>query len=235
MKAGILAAGQGERLRTGGYVLPKALIPIGGVPLIGHILSALQHVRVEEAICIINEESQQVLTYCQQRDWGMPVTVVTKTTANSFASFLTIYPHLADAPSLLLMVDSVFPAPVLSRLVNFVAHVPEADGVLGVTPFIDDEKPVWVESENDGRIRALGESVSQRTLVTAGIYYVTPAIRPAVEEARQLRFTALRQFLEYLVSQDYRLYAYQMRKVVDVDRPADIQAAEALLAESKEG
>ena len=31
---GIIAAGDGSRLRAGGYAMPKALVPVGGVPLI---------------------------------------------------------------------------------------------------------------------------------------------------------------------------------------------------------
>ena len=33
-RGGIIAAGDGTRLRAGGYTMPKALVPVGGVPLI---------------------------------------------------------------------------------------------------------------------------------------------------------------------------------------------------------
>ena len=66
MKVGILAAGAGSRLRTGGFHLPKPLLPIAGVPLIGRLLGAVQPLMPEAIVCIINNQGTSVVAYVRQ-------------------------------------------------------------------------------------------------------------------------------------------------------------------------
>lgn len=231
MKAGILAAGRGERLRAQGITTPKPLLPIQGIPLIARVLLAVRKAGVTEVVCIIHEAAQVVARYCQERDWGIPLTVVCKNTAHSLESFLTLQPYLEAEPFLLLTTDTVFAPRVLPALLAHAAQLPTADGVLGVTPFVDDEKPVWAELNSQGHVVRLGDDARAGGLVTAGIYYFTPIVYGEADTARRQGFGALRQFLGHLVSQGYRLYGHTIPKVIDVDRLTDVAAAEALLAE----
>ena len=66
MKVGILAAGAGSRLRAGGFPMPKPLLPIAGVPLIGRLLGALQPLMPEAIVCIINNQGTSVADYVRQ-------------------------------------------------------------------------------------------------------------------------------------------------------------------------
>jgi NDP-sugar pyrophosphorylase family protein len=209
---------------------PKPLVPIQGVPLIARILCAARQVGVEEVVCILNSESEAVARYCQEHEWGMPLTLVRKSTAHSLESFLTVQPYLENDPFLLFTTDVVFSPAVLPALLKRVAETPEADGVLGVTPFVDDEKPLWAQLAARGRITRLGDEAQLGGLVTAGIYYFTPIVYQEADAARQRRYNALRQFLGHLLDQGYRLYGHPIAKVIDVDRPADIATAEAFVA-----
>ena len=50
MKALILAAGEGIRLRPLTYAIPKPLLPVGGVPTIDYVIKNLEKVEELEEI-----------------------------------------------------------------------------------------------------------------------------------------------------------------------------------------
>jgi NDP-sugar pyrophosphorylase family protein len=231
MKAGILAAGRGERLQVEGIRTPKPLVPVRGVPLLARIVNAVRQVGVDEVVCIVNDESPDVVHYCLAHDWGVPLRLLCQRAAHSLESFLALQPHLDTGPFLLFTTDTVFSPTVLPALLTHAAQLPAADGVLGVTPFVDDERPLWTELDGLGRICRLGDRARSGGLVTAGIYCFTPSVYREADEARRQGFAALRQFLGHLLDQGYLLYGHTIPKVIDVDRRADIAAAEAFLLE----
>jgi NDP-sugar pyrophosphorylase family protein len=145
-------------------------------------------------------------------------------------SLFALRPHLNDEPFLLLTVDAVFGPTLLPSFLDQAARFRDADGVLGVHEFIDDEKPLRVALDESRRIVALAEDAAGSPVITAGLYVLSPRIFAEVEAARRENFTALRQFLRHLVRQDYRLYGAPVEKTVDVDRPEDIAVAEAFIA-----
>jgi NDP-sugar pyrophosphorylase family protein len=102
----------------------------------------------------------------------------------------------------------------------------DADAVLAVNSFIDDEKPLHVDCSADGRVRALGDAAAGSPLVTAGLYVLSPTIFAEVETARSAGFAALRYFLAHLLVRGYRMYAEHVPKCIDVDRPGDVATAE---------
>ena len=65
--------------------------------------------------------------------------------------------------------------------------------------------------------------------VTAGFYCASPRILKEKEAVLAKNFTALRQYLGYLLKYGYRFYGVPLPPVIDVDRPQDAQAAEAFL------
>ena len=94
MKVGILAAGAGSRLRTGGFHLPKPLLPIAGVPIIGRLLGAVQPLMSEAIVCIINNQGTSVADYVRQRYPTLPIQFVQQDTASSYESFTVLCAHL---------------------------------------------------------------------------------------------------------------------------------------------
>jgi NDP-sugar pyrophosphorylase family protein len=229
MKAGIIAAGQGERLRQAGVPGPKPLVHVAGVPLIGHTLNAIRAAGLREVVCIINEESAAVETYCRGHAADLSLTFVHRTTPSSMESLFTLAPQLGDEPFLLLTVDAIVAPAALADFVLRARGRAEADGVLAVNSFVDDEKPLYVAGDAEGRITAIGAAAGASPLITAGFYVLRPTIFAEIAAARAARFTALRQFLAHLVARGYRLYAECVPKCVDVDRPEDIATAEAFI------
>jgi NDP-sugar pyrophosphorylase family protein len=144
-------------------------------------------------------------------------------------SLFTLAPLLGGQRFLLLTVDAILAPTGLQRFCEQAAARQRADGILAVTEWIDDEKPLWVKCAAEEVIETIGIEAAGSGLVTAGVYVFEPRIFDEVEAARALRFDALRQFLAHLVRRGFRLEAAPIGKSVDVDRPEDIAVAEAFV------
>ena len=238
MKVGILAAGEGARLRAGGLHLPKPLLPIAGVPLIGRLLQALQLLAPEEIVCIINHQGSSVADYVLQHYPSLPLTFVQQDTVSSYESFTVLCAHLRGVPFLVTTVDAVFTPAFLPQFVAAAqacmgTHEQQTamDMLLTLTTFIDDEKPLHVGLDAQQRIRQIGEAARGSAYVTSGFYYCAPSVSAACAGLPSGRVSALREFLGWLVQQGYWLQGYLAPKTVDVDRPQDIAVAEQFVHE----
>lgn len=232
MKAGLIAAGLGERLLAGGVTSPKPLVEVAGRALVDHVLDAVAAAGIDEAACIFNAEppADAVEAHCRARAGGPQLTIVRRTTPSSMESLFTLAPHLAgDDRFLLLTVDAVFAPAVLRDFLAAAARHADADAVLAVTDFIDDDKPLYAALDAGDRVTALGAAAAGSPLITAGFYVLHSCVLAEIEAARESHFTALRQFLAHVVARGYRVYGAPMGKTVDVDRPQDIAAADAFV------
>lgn len=66
MKAMIFAAGLGTRLKPLTDTMPKALVPIAGKPLIGHVMDKLQEAGFTDLVVNVHHFAGQIEDWCQQ-------------------------------------------------------------------------------------------------------------------------------------------------------------------------
>ncbi|MDO9172055.1 MAG: sugar phosphate nucleotidyltransferase [bacterium] len=76
MKALIPAAGTGTRLRPHTHNKPKALLPVAGKPILGHIIDDLLQAGVDEVVLIIGYCGEAVRAWAAGAYPGLPVTCV---------------------------------------------------------------------------------------------------------------------------------------------------------------
>jgi NDP-sugar pyrophosphorylase family protein len=231
MKAGIIAAGLGERLARGGITTPKPLVPIAGRPLISRIIDTAARLSASSIACIVNAENPAVVRCMEESSWPLQVELIVKTTPNSMESLFSLAPLLSDEPFILFTVDVVAGYRTMQSFLDRALAYGSGEGALALTDFIDDEKPLWVSMDADNRIVAMGDAAQGSRYVTAGFYYFSPGIFDMVDAARAKRLGALRQFLGLLVDRGYPLRGIPVSKTLDVDFPEDIGKAEAFLKE----
>ena len=229
-KAGIIAAGHGERLKSGAEGIPKPLTAVAGKPLIDWTLEALWAAGAEEVVCLVNEQSAAVSAYAAKRWKGRPLRFIHKTTASSYESFRRVAEELGETKFLITTVDSIYDPDELRRFVRFALRSP-CELILGLTEFVDDEKPLWAKMDGRGRLTALGQGAEGSPYVTAGLYWCS---KSAVDYhfAAGHEPSALRQFLRSLLSARVPMGTYVLGKVIDVDRPSDVVEAENYLKEA---
>lgn len=71
MKAMILAAGRGDRMRPLTDHLPKPLLPVCGKPLLDYHLESLAHAGFADVIINVAYRSAQIVAHCRARDYGL--------------------------------------------------------------------------------------------------------------------------------------------------------------------
>jgi NDP-sugar pyrophosphorylase family protein len=228
-KAGIIAAGHGERLRPGTGTL-KPLVRVGGETLIARVLGSIADAGASEVAIIVNDESLAVRDHVAARRWPFALRWIVETTPSSMHSFLRVLETLAadgaEGPFLMSTVDTVAPPGAYARFLA--ATEAGADVTLALTPAVDDDTPLLVAVDGT-RVTSLGAAAGAARLATAGYYAVRPAILREADEARRDNLTALRGFLARLLARGYRIDGVRVAESVDVDRPADVDAAEAFL------
>jgi NDP-sugar pyrophosphorylase family protein len=229
MKAGLIAAGLGERLRAAGITTPKPLVEVADRPLIDHVLDAAAAAGIDEVACIFNDDADAVESHCRSRRGAPRLHIVRRTTPSSMESLFTLAPHLGAAPFLLLTVDAVFAPAVLRDFLEAATRYRDADAALAMTDFVDDEKPLRIAVAADARVTALGDAAAASPYVTSGFYVLHPRVFAEIDAARAARLSALRQYLGHLLARGYRAYGIAIGKTVDVDRPDDIAAADAFV------
>ena len=228
MDLAIIAAGEGLRLQEEGINIPKPLVEINGVPLIQRIIDIGLKNGADSIACIINEESEELERYLQNNYTKQPVNLIVKSTPSSFHSLYQLN-RFITAPFLLTTTDSVFKEDEYSAFLEYGTNNSDAYAVLAVTNFIDDEKPLYAEVEEDSRIVSLSDKNRNYEFVTGGLYLFNKDIRKYVDEAAEQGVYRLRNFLRYLLQKELRMYAYPFSKIIDVDHKLDIVKAEEFL------
>src|SRR5574343_378630 len=67
MKAIIPVAGIGSRLRPHTHTQPKALVPVAGNPILGHIIDSLKEVGIVEFIFVIGYLGDKIQSYVVEK------------------------------------------------------------------------------------------------------------------------------------------------------------------------
>jgi NDP-sugar pyrophosphorylase family protein len=224
VRGGIIAAGDGSRLKAGGYAMPKALVPVGGVTLIEATIANFTAAEIRSLVIIVNEASRTCVDWVRARFPTLDAEFIVKTTPSSLESFREVSGRLDAGPALITTVDAWCRPHDFVRFVEAGRqHLPHAS-TLALTPLVADENPLWASVDADGRVTRLGEGAGP--LVTAGLYLLAEGARVVRPPAGLGR---LRDYLQWLVTRA-PLYGEVIERVVDVDRPEDVALAEALAA-----
>ena len=230
LDGGVLAAGEGSRLRRDGYSMPKIMVPVAGVPLIEHVVGNLVAADIAPIAILASEEANDGARWVCTRFPGWDIRVVTKTTRSSLETFQEIARGARAERTLISTVDAWCPRDNFVRFVETARHYPGDAAVIAVTPFVADERPLWVTLDRTGRVTQLGRASG--TVVTGGVYLVPESVRGMSVAHPGGR---LRDFLAWLVERGTPVYGLSIPVVVDVDRAQDVALAEALASQLSSG
>lgn len=239
IKFAVLAAGEGSRLAEEGIMVPKPFVTIAGKPMIVRLLDIFKAISSTQILMITNDA---VYHYITENGDLNDIQLTVKTTPSSMHSLYELMPSLGNGPFILTTVDTIFREEEFKRYVNaFVQAIERGekiDGMMAVTDFVDDEKPLWVSTDQDFQITGFHDSQEQFRqsgvqgecrFVSGGIYGLTSSCFPTLIRCIESGQSRMRNFQRALVADGLRLVAYPFSKILDVDHAEDIQKAEAFL------
>ena len=107
MKAMILAAGEGQRMRPLTDVTPKPLLEVVGKPLIEHHIARLSAAGFREVVVNVSHLGQQLVDFLGDgSQWQIAISIsAEQTPLETAGGIIQALPHLGDAPFLLVNGD----------------------------------------------------------------------------------------------------------------------------------
>ncbi|MBQ6652155.1 MAG: NDP-sugar synthase [Prevotella sp.] len=241
MNFGVIAAGEGSRLLQEGVKVPKPLVKIGGEPLVDRLLRIFTASEPANTVVICNDLHEETIRHLRQYAaknalQTMPFQLVVKTTPSSMHSLYAISSYLTGDIFCVTTVDTVFQEERFTAYVDVLKECVSNgyDGLMGVTDYIDDEKPLYVETDTDMNIVSFLDSPPPSCqYVSAGIYGLTPKSLAVLRDCIARGDQRMRNYQRALLRAGLRLKAYPMGKVMDIDHLTDIEKAENFLADGE--
>lgn len=240
MKAMIFAAGLGTRLKPITDTLPKALVPVGGEPLLAHVIRKLVSAGYDHLVVNVHHFPDQIIGYLQQHDFGVPIDISDERDGllETGGGVAHARPFLEGEPFLVHNVD------ILSNLdlAWFRAqHRPDALATLLVSEretsryllFRDDGRLAGWTNVTTGEVRSpypdLDPSACRR-LAFSGIHYMGAGIFQAMDAlGMPARFPIMDFYLK--ACDRYPIYAAipPSLRLLDVGKQDTLAAAEDFL------
>ncbi len=227
MNYAIIAAGEGSRLAQEGVAKPKPLVDICGEPMIGRLINLFCRCNAESISIIVNGQMTEVREYIESLSLDIPLNLVVKTTPSSMHSFFELSRVIPKGRFCLTTVDTIFREQDFRPYIEAMEADERYDGMMAVTDYIDDEKPLYVQTDDDLNITAFrDERYDGAKYISGGIYALNEKAIDVLADCMERGVARMRNFQRALVDAGLRLKAYPMGKILDVDHAGDIEKAE---------
>ena len=232
MNYAIIAAGEGSRLAQEGIAKPKPLVELQGEPMIGRLINIMLRCNAESISIIVNEHMTEVREYLESLELPVPLHLVVQTTPSSMHSLWHLSRVIPEGKFCLTTVDTIFREQDFKEYIQAFEQDENHDGMWAVTPFVDDEKPLWVKVDEQMNITAFRDKGWEGAkYVSGGVYSMTDKAFEVLDQCIEKGISRMRNFQRALIEAGHKLQAFSIEKIVDVDHAGDIATAEAFLQE----
>ena len=187
MKAVVLAAGEGTRLKPITLTRPKHLIKVGGKPLLEHCLNALKAVGIEETLIVIHYMGDAIRTYFGDgKNFGLRISYVEQKEVLGTGNAVSIAEPYVKEDFVLVYGDLLFSVDALKKVVAIHEREKPA-ATMAVVPVEKPENYGIVELENS-RVKNIIEKPSRdkapTNLANAGIYVFSTEIFEKIKQTK---------------------------------------------------
>ena len=164
----IMAGGKGLRLRPLTDDTPKPLLPVGGKPILQHIIDNLHDEGFSDIVLAVNYLGEQIESYFQDgSDFGVKIRYVKEDHALGTAGALSLLQDPISAPIVVMNGDLVLAASV-GRMVDY--HLEKQATITVGAKVVETTIPFGVLSTRGLVIEGIEEKPTYRDLVNAGVY-----------------------------------------------------------------
>ena len=236
MKAVVLAAGKGTRLRPLTDDKPKGMVEVDGKPILTHCLEQLVELGADEFIIVVGYLKEKIIQHYDDEFEGVPITYAHQREQEGLAHALLSVEEYIDDDFMLMLGDNIFQA----NLADVVRRQQEdrADAA-----FLVEEVP-WEEASRYGvcETNKYGEIIDvvekpedpPSNLVMTGFYTFSPAIFHAcklVQPSNRGEYE-ISEAIDLLIKSGRTIDAIGLKGWrMDIGYPEDRDEAEARLAD----
>jgi choline kinase len=233
VEAIVLAAGNGDRF-SGGTGVSKLVQPVRGVPLVARTLDAARRAGIERADVVLGYRAAEVREAIERHaPAGLALRFIHNPRWHEENGLSVLAAGRPEPPCrfALIMGDHLFAPILLRRLLATPAGPDESLLAIDARPA---QPAVAAEATRvrlrDGRIVAIGKHLTPYDALDTGLFVCTPALFEALEGSCRAGDTTLSGGIRALAARGLvRGVDVGDAPWWDVDTPADLEAAEALL------
>ncbi|MBN1855708.1 MAG: glucose-1-phosphate thymidylyltransferase [Dehalococcoidia bacterium] len=184
MKAIVLCAGKGTRLRPITHSTPKHLIPVANRAIISYVLQQIADAHIHEVGIVISPDSGGMIREAvgDGSQWGLSVSYIIQETAGGLAHAVKVSrAFLQDSDFLMFLGDNLIEGGVVPMIEEFAAHKPQG---LVVLKGVEDPRRFGVaELDSNGAVIRLVEKPKEpkSNLALVGAYVFTADIHEAID------------------------------------------------------
>jgi UDP-N-acetylglucosamine diphosphorylase/glucosamine-1-phosphate N-acetyltransferase len=233
VKAVILAAGEGSRMRPLTYTRPKVMLPIANKPIIEHLIVEAAEAGIKEFIFIVGYHDEQVRDYFGNgENWGVKIGYITQRKRLGTADAIRGVKTLVNSNFLVMNGD------IIASREDIVSMSIKSDDTIGVKE-VEDVSDLGVVEVSGKRVVHIYEKTSQppSNLANTGLYLLTSAIFDAIAQTPKSPRGEyeITDSLQLMIEQGCNVAYQRIGYWLDCSYPWDLLSAnEALLASNKE-
>ena len=217
MKAVILAAGEGKRLRPFTETMPKVMLPVANKPVLEYVFDACRQSGIEEVIVVVGYKKEVIMEYFKDYE-GINITyVVQENQLGTAHALLKVKDHIKDS-FIVLAGDNIIDQGSISNLLN-----DNSEHTILIKEHSHPSKygVVFVEKNILKKIVEKPKEESGR-FISTGIYKFPISIFESIEEITSQGVYALSSVVQSLVDQGKTVSSVIVDLWMDIVYPWDI-------------
>jgi bifunctional UDP-N-acetylglucosamine pyrophosphorylase/glucosamine-1-phosphate N-acetyltransferase len=231
MKAVVLAAGEGTRMRPLTANLPKPLLPVAGKPFLRHTLEALRAAGIKDVAILVGWQGHRIReSFGDGAALGLSIAYEEQSARLGTAHAIGCMRAHVSGPFLSVNGDVVVSGEALAAMIAHYKKV--ASPVMGLAE-VPNPASFGVVEVNDGKVVGLEEKPRQPKshLINAGVYVFDPDIFPLIDatpKSPRGEFEITDTIRALMAKRD--VYGFRLPgEWIDVGRPWDLLRANAAL------
>lgn len=221
LQAIVMAGGQGTRLRPLTEEVPKPMLPVGGRPLMEHIIEQLREVGVRKVNVATHYQAEKIVDHFGDGSgFGVEISYVNEETPLGTGGALGL---MTPPKEPLLVINGDILTDVDFRSMQVFHREHEADMTVAVRRF-EVQVPYGVVECEGPRLTGLREKPQIGFFVNAGIYLLEPAVYQYVPANHHLNMTDL---IQTLMREGKTVVSFPVREYwLDIGQHADYARAQ---------
>ena len=228
MKAVILAAGEGSRMRPLTYTRPKVMIPIANKPILEHLLIEASQAGIRDFIFIVGYCDEQVRDYFGKgKRWGVNIVYCSQRKQLGTANAIKMVEGLVDGNFIVINGDIIVNQEDIRSLAS------KSDNTLSVIEVKNTQGLGTVEL-CDGKVVHIYEKTERppSRMANAGLYLFTPDIFSSISLTMKSPRGEyeITDSLQLMMDEGYDISYLEINSWLDISYPWDLLSAnESLL------
>ena len=217
MKAVILAAGEGSRLRPFTETMPKVMLPVANKPILGYVVDAVKNSGIDEIILVVGYKKEVIMEYFEDYEDVKITYVIQDKQLGTSHALMQVEEHIQDS-FIVLSGDNIIDQRSISKLIK---NESKYSVLIKEHYYPSKYGAVFVEKNI---LKKIVEKPKEETagFISTGIYKLHSSVFEIVEDLSSQGVYALSSVIQTLLDQGQMVGTVTADLWMDVVYPWDL-------------